>query len=170
MVANLSSHKRGWDHRWEEFSRWAERGQALQTELLRLVDEDTEAFNRVLAATALPRSTAGEQAARAAALEEATRGAIDVPYRVMKAAFATFELLAAMAAEGSPASASDAGVGALCARSAVLGAWLNVRTNVPGLRDQTAVAGILADGIRIAAEAVRCEGEIQRAVEAKIGR
>jgi glutamate formiminotransferase/formiminotetrahydrofolate cyclodeaminase len=170
MVANLSSHKRGWDHRWEEFSRWAERGQALKTELLRLVDADTDAFNRVLAATALPRSTAGERAARAAALEEATRGAIDVPYRVMKAAFATFELLEAMAAEGSPASASDAGVGALCARSAVLGAWLNVRTNLPGLRDQTAVAGILADGISIAAEAVRREGEIQRAVEAKIGR
>ena len=160
MVANLSSHKRGWDARWEEFSGWAVQGQALKDELLRLVDEDTQAFNRVMAALGMPKGTPEEQAARTAALEEANRGAIEIPYRVMKAAYATFPLLKAMAEHGNPASASDAGVGALCARSAVLGAWLNVRTNLKGLKDPRPVAAWVQEGESMAAEVSALEHEI----------
>lgn len=169
MVANLSAHKRGWDDRWEEFSRWAEHGQALKAELLALVDEDTKAFNQVLAAMGLPKGTPAEQTARAEALERATLAAIDVPWRVMRAASAAFDLLLAMVRDGNPASASDAAVGALAARSAVLGAWLNVRTNVPGLRDRGAVAEILAAGHRLAAAAADREAEILALAEERIG-
>lgn len=169
MVANLSSHKRGWDGRWEEFSIWAERGQRLKDELLQLVDEDTAAFNRVMAALGMPKATADEKAARSAALEEANRGATMVPFRVMKAAFASFDLLEAMAEHGNPASASDAAVGALCARSAVLGAWLNVRTNVPSLKDKAAVADLLAEGEGIAAETTGREARILAIAKAKFG-
>ena len=167
MVANLSSHKRGWDARWEEFSAWAVRGQALKDELLRLVDEDTQAFNRVMAALGMPKATPDEQAARAAALDEANRGAIEVPYRVMKAAYAAFPLLKAMAQDGNPASASDAGVGALCARSAVLGAWLNVRTNLAGLKDPRPVEAWVQEGESMASEVGGLEHEIQQIVTAR---
>ncbi|MFN0179492.1 MAG: glutamate formimidoyltransferase [Gemmatimonadales bacterium] len=169
MVANLSSHKRGWDARWEEFSEWAVKGQALKDELLRLVDEDTAAFNRVLAAMALPKATDAEKATRAAAIEEANRGAMEVPFQVMKAAHATFPLLEAMAVHGNPASASDAGVGALCARAAVLGAWLNVRTNVASLKNRAAVGGLLAEGATLAAAAATHAAAIEAVVEGKIG-
>lgn len=167
MVANLSSHKRGWDERWEEFSRWAERGQRMKDELLRLVDEDTRAFNRVLAALGMPKGTAEEQAARAAALEAATVGAIEVPMQVMRAAAQAFELLRAMAEHGLPASASDAGVGAICSRAAVRGAWLNVRTNVASLANRAAVQARLDEGARLEREAGEREGEILRIVEAR---
>jgi glutamate formiminotransferase/formiminotetrahydrofolate cyclodeaminase len=167
MVANLSAHKRGWDARWEEFSGWAERGQALKAELLELVDRDTAAYNEVLAAFALPKGTPGEQAARRAAIEAANRGAIEAPWQVMQAAVRIFDVVQAMAEHGLPASASDAGVGALCARTAVRGAWLNVRTNVSGLKDRDAVAHILADGERIDREAAEREAAILRIVEAK---
>ncbi len=167
MVANLSAHKRGWDDRWAEFSAWAEQGQALKGELLQLVDRDTAAYNGVLAALALPRATPEEQAARRAALEAANRGAIEAPWRVMQAAARVFDVVKAMAEQGLPASASDAGVGALCARTAGRGAWLNVRTNVTGLKDRGAVAHILADGERIDREAAEREAEILRIVEAK---
>ncbi|MCU0621418.1 MAG: glutamate formimidoyltransferase, partial [Gemmatimonadales bacterium] len=136
MVANLSAHKRGWDERWEEFSRWAERGQRLKDEMLRLVDDDTRAFERVMAALAMPKGSETERAARAQALAGANRGALEVPWRVMQVAWQSFELLEAMAEHGNPASASDAGVGVLCARAAVRGAWLNVRTNVAGVKDR----------------------------------
>ena len=169
MVANLSAHKRGWDGRWEEFSDWAVKGQALKDELIRLVDADTDAFNLVMAALAMPTGTPEEKTARSAALVAANLGAIDVPFRVMRAASVTLPLISAMATHGNPASASDAGVGALCARSAVLGAWLNVRTNVAGLKDKGAVDALVADGARIAAEAVTMETEIRTIVEAKIG-
>ena len=167
MVANLSSHKRGWDARWEEFSEWAVRGQALKNELLRLVDEDTQAFNRVMAALGMPKGTPEETAARTAALEEANRGAIEIPYRVMKAAYASFPLLKAMAEQGNPASASDAGVGALCARSAVLGAWLNVQTNLAGLKDARPVEAWVQEGKSMSAEVPRLEEEIQQIVRAR---
>jgi glutamate formiminotransferase/formiminotetrahydrofolate cyclodeaminase len=167
MVANLSSHKRGWDERWEEFSGWAVRGQQLKEELLRLVDEDTRAFNRVMAALGMPKATDAEKAARSAALAEANLGALKVPFEVMKAAHASFELLHAMAEQGNPASASDAGVGAICARTAVRGAWLNVRTNVPGVKDKAAIAPILAEGERIEREAAEREAEILRIAERK---
>jgi glutamate formiminotransferase/formiminotetrahydrofolate cyclodeaminase len=169
MVANLSAHKRGWDERWEEFSRWAERGQELKEELLHLVDADTAAYERVMAAIALPKTTPEEQAERRQALERANRGAIDVPWTVMRTAFDVFDLVEAMAEHGNPASASDAGVGALAARAAVRGAWLNVRTNVAGLKDRSAVADILSEGARLEAEAAEREVRILQIVERKFG-
>jgi glutamate formiminotransferase/formiminotetrahydrofolate cyclodeaminase len=132
MVANLSSHKRGWDERWEEFSRWAEHGQRIKDRLLDLVDEDTIAFERVMAALGMPKGTAEEKSVRSSALAAANLGAFQAPYQVMRAAYETFDLLEAMAASGNPASASDAGVGAICARGAIRGAWLNVKTNASG--------------------------------------
>lgn len=168
MVANLSSHKAGWDDRWEEFSDWAEQGQALLHELLHLVDEDTEAFNRIMAVFAMPKSTDEEKAARSAALQEATLYATQVPLRTMKAAVKVFPLVGAMASEGNPNSVSDAGVGALAARSAVLGACLNVKINAAGLKDRATADALVAEAETLAAEAVRREAEVLRIVEQKI--
>jgi glutamate formiminotransferase/formiminotetrahydrofolate cyclodeaminase len=169
MVANLSAHKRGWDDRWEEFSRAAERGQTLKDELLRLVDEDTNAFNRVMAALALPRGTEEEKRVRTEALEAANYGATLVPYQVMKTAFAALPLIKAMAETGNPASASDAAVGAMCARTAVLGAWLNVQTNVASLKNRAAVASLLEEGRQMANEAARQETAILEIATKKFG-
>ena len=168
MVANLSSHKAGWDDRWEEFSDWAEQGQALLHELLHLVDEDTEAFNCIMAVFAMPKSTDEEKAARSAALQEATLYATQVPLRTMKAAVKVFPLVGAMASEGNPNSVSDAGVGALAARSAVLGACLNVKINAAGLKDRATADALVAEAETLAAEAVRREVEVLRIVEQKI--
>jgi glutamate formiminotransferase/formiminotetrahydrofolate cyclodeaminase len=168
MVANLSAHKRGWDARWEEFSRWAEQGQRLKDELVRLVDEDTVAFNRVMAALAMPKDSDAEKAARAAALETANLGALEVPWRVMRSAGGAFPLLRAMADQGNPASASDAGVGALCTRAAIRGAWLNVRTNASGIKNKAAIAEILSEGGRLEEAAATQEAEILAIVERKV--
>jgi glutamate formiminotransferase/formiminotetrahydrofolate cyclodeaminase len=167
MVANLSSHKRGWDSRWEEFSGWAERGQAVKDHLVRLVDEDTLAFNRVMAAVGLPKGTEAEKSARAAALEAANLGALGVPWQVMQTAFRAFELLTAMAEHGNPASASDAGVGAICTRAAVRGAWLNVQTNAAGIKNKAAIAKILEEGARLERQAGEQEAAILAIVEKK---
>jgi glutamate formiminotransferase/formiminotetrahydrofolate cyclodeaminase len=164
MVANLSSHKRGWDERWEEFSRWAERGQALKDELLRLVDEDTRAFNRIGAAFRLPKKAAAEKEARRAAIAEATRGAIEVPFRVMERSLEAMEVAAAMARDGMGSSASDAGVGALAARAALRAAMLNVEINAAGFDEGEYVEEKLAAAREMAAEAERREGEILAAV------
>lgn len=169
MVANLSSHKPGWDDRWEEFSDWAEKGQVVMQELLHLVDEDTAAFNRIMAVFAMPKSTDEEKAARSAALQEATLYATEVPLRTMRASLAVFPIVRAMAAEGNPNSVSDAGVGALAARSAVYGARLNVRINAAGLKDRTKAAALVAEADAIAAEAERLEKEVIEIVEQKIG-
>lgn len=169
MVANLSSHKAGWDERWEEFSDWAERGQALMGELLALVDEDTEAFNRIMAVFAMPKTTDEEKAARSAALQEATLYATEVPLRTMKAAAKVFPLVRAMAEEGNPNSVSDAGVGALAARSAVLGARLNVRINAAGLKNREVAERLIGEADAIAAEVEREEREVIAIVEQKIG-
>ena len=169
MVANLSSHKAGWDDRWEEFSDWAEKGQAVLAELLHLVDEDTAAFNRIMAVFAMPKSTDEEKAARSAALQQATLYATEVPLRTMKAASRVFEIVRAMASEGNPNSVSDAGVGALAARSAVLGACLNVKINAAGLKDRTKADTLVAEADALAAEARREEAEILKIVEQKIG-
>ena len=169
MVANLSSHKAGWDDRWEEFSGWAEKGQALLRELLHLVDEDTAAFNRIMAVFAMPKSTDEEKAARSAALQAATLYATQVPLRTMKTAFEVFAIVRAMAAEGNPNSVSDAGVGALAARSAVLGACLNVKINAAGLKDRAVADALIAEADALAAEAVRLEAEVLQIVESKIG-
>ena len=168
MVANLSSHKRGWDDRWKEFSQWAERGQALKDELLRLVDEDTHAFNAIGAAFRLPKKTDAEKEARRRAVAEATRGAIEIPFQVMRRALEAMELAAAMASTGMAASASDAGVAALCARAALRGAWLNVQINVAGFDDRAFVDEKLAAARQMAEEAERQEREILSTVAKRI--
>ena len=167
MVANLSAHKRGWDERWEEFSRWAEEGQRIKDDLLRLVDEDTRAFDGVMVALGMPKSTEAEKSARSAALAAANLGALLVPWQVMQTAFGSFDLIRAMADRGNPASASDAGVGALCTRAAVRGAWLNVRTNAGGVKDKAAIDQIMKDGARLDEDAARLEAEILTIVERK---
>lgn len=169
MVANLSSHKAGWDERWEEFSEWAERGQAILSELLHLVDEDTEAFNRIMAVFAMPKTTDEERAARSEALQEATLYATQVPLRTMKASMRVFDLVEAMASEGNPNSVSDAGVGALAARSAVLGARLNVRINAAGLKDRVVAEKLIAEADALAAETEKREQKVLAIVEQKIG-
>ena len=169
MVANLSSHKAGWDERWEEFSDYAERGQALMAELLHLVDEDTEAFNRIMAVFAMPKATDEEKVARSAALQSATLYATQVPLKTMKAALRVFEIVKAMADIGNPNSVSDAGVGALAARSAVLGAQLNVKINAAGLKNREVADALVAEAEQIAAEAIALEAEVLKIVNEKIG-
>ncbi|HXB07067.1 MAG TPA: glutamate formimidoyltransferase, partial [Puia sp.] len=146
MVANLSAHKKGWDGRWKEFSDWAEKGQRQKDELIRLVDADTRAFNAIMTAFGLPKGTPEEKSVRTQAIQEATQTAIEVPFRVMEVAAESLALIKAMAETGNPNSVSDAGVGALCARAAVLGAFMNVRINATGFADKTYVAGILEKG------------------------
>lgn len=169
MVANLSAHKAGWDERWEEFSNYADGGRMLVDRLTALVDEDTEAFNRIMAVYSMPKSTEEEKAARAEALEKATLYATEVPLSTMKAAFDSFELLEAMAREGNPASVSDAGVGALAARAAVLGAQLNVRINAAGLKDRTRAEALCDEADELATLANLREQEILSIVNSKIG-
>lgn len=168
MVANLSSHKPGWDDRWEEFSDWAEKGQVLKDELIRLVDEDTNAFNRIMDAFGLPKGSEQEKAARTEAIQEATRYAIEIPFRVMKKSFETMEILKTMAETGNPNSVSDAGVGALAARSAVMGAFLNVKINAAGLNDKAFVASVIAEGTEIERNAKLMEEQILEIVNHKI--
>lgn len=168
MVANLTAHKAAYDDRWEEFSDAAERGQAYMEELLHLVDEDTDAFNGIMAVFAMPKKTDAEKAARAAALEAATLYATEVPLRTMKAAAGVFGLLRDMASNGNPASVTDAGVGALAARAAVRGAFLNVKINAAGLKDRNRADEIIAEGAKIEAQAERDEAEILAIVNSKI--
>ena len=168
MVANLSAHKRGWDDRWKEFSDWAEKGQAIMNELVSLVDEDTAAFDKIMAAFGLPKGTEEEKQARADAIEEATLYASQVPLRTMKASFRVFEVARAMATEGNPNSVSDAGVGALAARSAVLGACLNVKINAVGLADKVKATELISEAEEIAAKTVKEETEILEIVNSKI--
>ena len=168
MVANLSSHKAGWDARWKEFSDWADKGQEVMKELVALVDEDTAAFDRIMAALGMPKGSEEEQKARAEALEAATLYATEVPLKTMKAALKVFPIVKAMAAEGNPNSVSDAGVGALAARSAVLGAQLNVRINAAGLNDREAAGRLCAEAAEIAAAAIISEAEVLEIVDRKI--
>ncbi len=164
MVANLSSHKRGWDDRWEEFSVWAEKGQKLKDELLYLVDEDTNAFNKIMDAFGMPKKTDAEAAARKNAIEAASKYAIEIPYRVMQASLASMDVIAAMAKTGNPNSVSDAGVGALCARMAVMGAYLNVKINVSGIEDKAFSEDMLSKGQAIEKQAISREQEILKVV------
>jgi glutamate formiminotransferase/formiminotetrahydrofolate cyclodeaminase len=160
MVANLSSHKRGWDDKWEFFSEWAERGQALKDDLLHLVDEDTRAFNTILEAFRMPKETDAEKAARKAAIQAATRYAIEVPFKVMELCSQIFPLLKAMVEEGNPNSVTDAAVGALCARAALRGAMLNVQVNSSGLHDKDYIAHILERCASLQKAADSMESEI----------
>lgn len=169
MVANLSAHKRGWDDRWEEFSIWAEKGQAIKDELLRLVDEDTQAFTKIMDAIRLPKGTDAEKAARANAIEAATKYAIEVPFKVMETSYKSFEVCQAMAEIGLAASVSDAGVGALCARAAVIGAYLNVKINCPDLGDEAFKNNMLQKAADLVTKANEQEKAVMEMVESKIG-
>lgn len=166
MVANLSSHKRGWDKRWEEFSEWAVKGQKFKDELLALVDEDTAAFNQIIDAFRMPKGSDEEKAARKSAIDAATRNAIEVPFRVMQMSLGSMEVIKKMAEIGNPASASDAGVGALCARAAVRGAYLNVKINTADLKDPEYVSEKLSSGQGIVEQADALETEILQMVDA----
>jgi glutamate formiminotransferase/formiminotetrahydrofolate cyclodeaminase len=168
MVANLSSHKRGWDDRWEEFSEWADQGKACHDELMTLIDSDTEAFNNIMSAMAMPRGSETEKAARDVAIQTATRRAIEVPLRVMEVSLASMGVIHAMAEIGNPASASDAGVGALCARSAVIGAYLNVRINAQSLTDEAVASDYLKRGLKLQNEAIAREAEILAVVDQRL--
>ncbi|MBW6497902.1 MAG: glutamate formimidoyltransferase [Bacteroidales bacterium] len=170
MVANLSSHKRGWDERWEEFSKWAEKGQAIKDELIFLVDEDTRAFNRIMDAFGLPKGTEEEKKARKEAIQAATKYAIEVPFRVMETAFKAMDVIEAMVEKGNPTSVTDAGVGALCARTAVIGAYLNVKVNTMDLEDKAFVKDVLEKAEEIQLAARKKEDEIVKLVEERLKR
>ncbi len=168
MVANLSAHKRGWDDRWEEFSNWAAKGETLRNELLYLVDEDTRAFDRIMAAMGLPKGSDEEKKARKAAITEATKGAIMTPLRTMQVCVESMDLMRAMADKGLPASVSDAGVGALCARAGALGAYLNVRINCAGLDDTAFKADMLQKADALKEQVDGLEAEVMAATLAKV--
>lgn len=168
MVANLSSHKAGWDERWEEFSDYAEAGQGYKDQLLHLVDEDTNAFNKIMDAFKLPKGSDSEKKARKQAIEDASKYAIEVPYKVMETSLKSMEVIKAMAEIGNPNSVSDAGVGALCARTAVMGAFLNVKINASGLDDKAYVENILAKGKAVEDKAQALEAEILAITNKKI--
>ena len=168
MVANLSSHKRGWDDRWEEFSNWAERGKAYQVELIKMVDEDTNAFNRIMDAFGLPKKTEEEKAARHQAIQDATKFATEVPFKTMMLCYECMEVVKAMAEIGNPNSVTDAGVGALAARSGVIGAFLNVKINAAGLDDKEYANDIISRGEKVVEMAKQMETDILNIVNSKI--
>ncbi len=169
MVANLSSHKKGWDERWEEFSNWADKGQQIKNELLKLVDADTAAFNKIMTSFSLPKVTDEEKNIRTQAIQDATKFAIEIPFKVMQLSYESLQLIKAMAEHGNPNSVSDAGVGALCARSAVMGAFMNVRINAGGYNDKDFVNDIIAKGKDIEQKTNNEEAAILRIVNEKIG-
>ena len=160
MVANLSSHKPGWDDRWEFFSQWAEKGQAIKNQLIALVDEDTYAFNKIMDALGLPKKTDEEKEIRKQAIEDASKYAIEVPFKTMEVAYSAFEVVEAMVNDGNPASVSDAGVGAMCCRSAVMGAFLNVKINAAGIKDREFADKMVKAGAEIEAKAMQKEAEL----------
>jgi glutamate formiminotransferase/formiminotetrahydrofolate cyclodeaminase len=168
MVANLSAHKRGWDERWEHYSNWAAIGEKLRNELLFLVDEDTRAFDRIMTAMGLPKGSDTEKAARKAAMTEATKGAINTPLRTMQVCVESMALMKAMAENGLAASVSDAGVGALCARTGALGGYLNVRINCAGLDDEAFKADVLKQAETLRAQADALEAEVMALTLAKV--
>lgn len=160
MVANISGHKRGWDHRWKEFSEWAETGKEIQNRLLRFVDEDTEAFNRILEAFSLPKKTEEDIAVRKAAIAEATKNATLVPFRVMETALPAFALIREMVEKGNPNSVTDAAVGALALRSCIRGAYMNVKINAVDLDDREYADDLVLRGKAIEEQAIREEESI----------
>ncbi|MBT4969135.1 MAG: glutamate formimidoyltransferase, partial [Bacteroidetes bacterium] len=168
MVSNLSAHKRGWDDRWEEFSIWADKGQEFMKKLVAFVDEDTQAFNKIMDAFKLPNGNDAEKAIRKQAIQIATKYAIEVPFTVMETAFSSMQVILAMAKSGNPNSASDAGVGALCACMAVKGAYLNVKINSADLDDKDYVKEILEKGSEIIEKSELLEKEILSIVEHNI--
>jgi len=168
MVANLSSHKRGWDDRWKEFSDWAEKGKVIQNNLLQMVDEDTNVFNRLMEAFSLPKKSEEEKKLRDIAIQEATKNATLIPFKVMETAFSGFELINEMVEKGNPNSITDAGVGALALRSCIRGAFLNVKINSSGLYDKDFVNSIIARGEDLESKAIAAEEAILKFINAKI--
>jgi glutamate formiminotransferase/formiminotetrahydrofolate cyclodeaminase len=168
MVANLSAHKRGWDDRWEEFSEWAEKGMVYQNTLLDLVDEDTNSFNKIMDAFRLPKDSDADKTKRQEAIQAATKYAILTPFKVMETAFASMEVMKAMAEFGNPNSVTDAGVGALCSRTAVIGAFLNVQINCGDCEDKAFVTDILKRGQQLVNDACAFEDEIIEITNSKI--
>lgn len=168
MVANLSSHKRGWDSRWEEFSDWANRGKQIQEALLKLVDEDTNAFNKIMDAFSLPKKSDEDKLTRKQTIQDATKYAIEIPFKTMQLAYESMEVIKAMAEIGNPNSVTDAGVGALCARTAVMGAFLNVKINSKDLEDKNFVEEIISKAKLIEIRTQELENEILEIVNGKI--
>jgi glutamate formiminotransferase/formiminotetrahydrofolate cyclodeaminase len=168
MVANLSSHKRGWDDRWKEFSDLAEKGKAIQNNLLQMVDEDTNAFNRLMEAYSLPKKSEEEKKIREIVIMDAIKNAIIVPLRVMEIAYPGFELIRDMVEKGNPNSLSDAGVGALALRSCIKGAFLNVRINASGLSDKSFVTDVIAKGEDMESKTEAAENAILKTINSKI--
>jgi glutamate formiminotransferase/formiminotetrahydrofolate cyclodeaminase len=169
MVANLSAHKKGWDERWEEFSNWADIGEKYKTELMRLVDEDTHAFNAIMTAFGLPKANEEETRARNEAIQAATKNAVEIPFRVMQVALDSMDVIRAMVQKGNPNSITDAGVGALCARAAVKGAFMNVRINTESLEDRNYANEVLIKGKEIEDKAIALETEILKIIDGKLG-
>ena len=168
MVANLSAHKPGWDERWEEFADWAEQGKTYMDQLIKLVDEDTNAFNRIMDAFGLPKGTNEEKELRNKAIQDATLYAIEIPFKVMQLCYESMGVIKAMAEIGNPNSVTDAGVGALAARSGVMGAFLNVKINSAGLKNKDLVEKFISEGNGIVTKAIELEREILQIVEKKI--
>jgi len=168
MVANLSAHKKGWEDRWEEFSDWADKGKIYQDELLKLIDMDTKAFNGIMEAFGLPQKNEQDKTNRTAAIQQATRTAMEIPFRVMQVSYESMEVLMAMAKTGNPNSVSDAGVGALAARSAVLGAGLNVRINAGSLTDKEYTTQLLKKASLLEQLTIELESQILEIVNLKI--
>lgn len=168
MVANLSSHKKGWDDRWKEFSEWADKGQVIKKNLIALVDEDTRAFNQIMNAFGLPKGTDQEKASRSEAIQAATLNAIEVPLKTMKICLESMTVIKELVKEGNPNSVTDAGVGALCARSAVIGAYLNVKVNGSGLKDKAYMEKTMKEAEALKAAAENMEKEILQIVDNKI--
>jgi glutamate formiminotransferase/formiminotetrahydrofolate cyclodeaminase len=164
MVANLSSHKRGWDERWEEFSDWAQKGMYYQEKMLILVDEDTRAFNKIMESFGLPKGTDAEKAARTQAIEEASKYAMEIPFRTAELAYESMEVMAKMVEIGNPNSITDAGVGVLCARTAVLGAAMNVRINASGIKDTAFTEDLISRVNEIEAKAEALEAKVRATI------
>jgi glutamate formiminotransferase / formiminotetrahydrofolate cyclodeaminase len=168
MVANLSAHKKGWDERWREFSDWAEKGKKIQNELLLLVDEDTRAYQRLMDAFSLPKSSDEDRIFRKRAIREATMQATLVPFRVMETALPAFEILRAMVETGNPNSVTDAGVGALALNACIRGAFLNVKINLPGLDDREFTEKLTSSAGEILSKSLTEEQEILKSVAVKL--
>lgn len=168
MVANLSAHKAGWDDKWKFYSKWAEKGQAYKNKLLYLVDEDTNAFNKIIESFRMPKTSNKEKEARKLAIEEATQYATEIPFQVMKTAFNSMEVMQAMVKDGLPSSLSDAGVGVLCARTAVLGAYFNVRINAKDLKDRKFANSILDKAEKIYQKTIQIEQEVIEFIDGKM--
>ena len=168
MVANLSAHKPGWDDQWQTFSTWAEKGQTYKNKLLHLVDEDTNSFNGIIEAFRLPKGSSEEKEIRREAVENATKYATEIPFQVMQTAYQSIEVMQAMIKNGIPNSLSDAGVGVLCARTAVIGAYFNVRINAKDIKDKTFVDKILADSKEIYNLTLEAERDAMEIIDSKM--